>query len=187
MLVNFYEKYDKQIYYFKKYNNILTFDWKVEYMNINHIYSIIMSTVLHPSYLYEFFDLNFKFVAAAIYYEVNKLYNANEINTKILSNFDLQDLRKLFKYTSFSEYFPANYKELLLYIKSYANYRLNNNMVYTDQSEDIKLIKSNIKDQLTDMGICINMDTPPTVHLIFESVIKLLEFSNFIKTNFMFV
>jgi len=157
---------------FKLYKNIM-FNWKGETKTIGEIYLNITSIVLNPYYIYDFFYLNFKFVAAALFYELQHL-EYDIINNEEKSK-DMCEIFVLFNNIISTQTSLTEFETLHITIE-YLNSLYNNCDEMTEQEPvqiqknvEEKEISKLIEDQLKHSGIVFDSETKPiTPNLKFD-------------------
>jgi hypothetical protein len=68
---NFFLNYVVNEELFNKEKHTVSFFWKGEKKYIEEIYNNITKIIVHPSYVYKFYDVYFKFIISVIYYKIS--------------------------------------------------------------------------------------------------------------------
>jgi len=151
-IYNFYIEYEILVSVIKSYTNI-QFSWKGESLNMMEIYSNIISSVLSPYYIYDFFVLNFQLCTAAIYYELRH----QEI---LLINNNLQSCELINVIHDFLHQ-PTNQPQNNFFLKIIKNYSYS---LYIACDEILRATQDNeissyIENKYKTIGIFFNFQT----------------------------
>lgn len=103
----FFQTYVKNTDLFTKNKQAISFFWKGEKKSIEEVYKNIIEIIIHPSHVYAFYDLYFKFVIGMVYLKIrfilHNLTLVNKITFDIFSSDECDkffDLCKVFLSTS---------------------------------------------------------------------------------------
>lgn len=161
-----YDMFVKKQTDFNIYGNIIKFYWKGEKKNIDFIYRNISLAIVHPIYLYEFFDINFKHFIGALYYEIYDFYrylyqqknkaSFKKVNlTKDCNKFKAIVTKNIFE----GNQFPNHFNNLIMDFTQYLSLIYKHFcVVERNQLIEIEEIKEKIDNQLLQFGIFVNLD-----------------------------
>jgi len=155
-ILKFYKLFISQVDIFESFKNI-NFTWKGETKNISELYLNVTSIVVSPYHIYDFFNLIFKFIAAALYYEL-QMQESILLNNKGKIAENICQLLKILYELLFNTSFLKNEIYIFNLIKDYLQmlkHTCDNEIDGTHEN----YIHSQIKDHLKNKGVIINFHT----------------------------
>lgn len=126
-IISFYNQSVKTTPLFIRYGEQFIFFWRGEKMNIYEIFENIESIVLNPLHILGFYEIYFKFIITALYYEITvifdelKLNYEDGLNNKINTD-RYQIFHENFKICIMKDNYPNYFSEFLKEIESLLSY-----------------------------------------------------------------
>jgi len=155
-ILEFYKLFILQVDIFESFKNI-NFTWKGETKNISEIYLNVTSIVVSPYHIYDFFNLIFKFIAAALYYDL-QIHESNLLNNKGKIAENICQLLKTLYDLLFNTKYPKNEIDIFNLIEDYLKMLKQTCDNEIDGTHE-NYIHPQIKYHLKNKGVIINFQT----------------------------